>query len=361
MKINKPTFLVNEAQVRANIRNMKLKADKSNAELRPHFKTHQSAEISEWCRQEGISKITVSSMDMAKYFAEHGWNDITIAFPYNPLEHEALNDLASKVHLNVLIVSKEALDHLNQNVKAELGYFIKLDVGTHRTGVEISEEGKIRKIAESKNQKHQFKGVLVHAGHSYQPLTNIEASRIYQDSLRLMRQVKELTNQEDLIFSYGDTPTCSILEDFSEMDELRPGNFVFYDTMQQWFNACSLEEIAVCMACPVVAVHPQRNEIVVYGGGVHLSKDMIMPEGIRSFGTVVEWKGKSWGSLPIGNVVRVSQEHGIIHVSDEVIQSVKIGDVLGVLPVHSCMTADLQGYYVSLSGNRINKFNKSMI
>ncbi|MDQ1351629.1 MAG: hypothetical protein QG657_1934, partial [Acidobacteriota bacterium] len=47
--------------------------------FRPHFKTHQSAQIGQWFREMGVSAITVSSVDMALYFAQHGWTDITIA------------------------------------------------------------------------------------------------------------------------------------------------------------------------------------------------------------------------------------------------------------------------------------------
>ena len=86
---------------------------------------------------------------------------------------------------------------------------------------------------------------------------------------------KYLSQFPDLITSYGDTPSCSLADNFEGFDEIRPGNFVYYDVMQYHIGSCSLDEIAVAVACPVVAIHPERNEVVIYGGAVHFSKEFI--------------------------------------------------------------------------------------
>ena len=80
--ITKPTFLVDEKKCRANIQKIADKAKRNNVEFRAHFKTHQSLAIGRWFKDAGVNKITVSSLDMAKYFASE-WNDITVAFPVN--------------------------------------------------------------------------------------------------------------------------------------------------------------------------------------------------------------------------------------------------------------------------------------
>ena len=63
--------------------------------------------------------------------------------------------------------------------------------------------------------------------------------------------------------------------DCSNFDEIRPGNFAYYDVMQYHIGSCNMDNIAVAVACPVVAVHPQKNELVIYGGAIHLSKEFI--------------------------------------------------------------------------------------
>ncbi|MFY0605564.1 MAG: alanine racemase [Cyclobacteriaceae bacterium] len=361
MKITKPTLIVSKQIARKNIATMQTKAIKNGTVLRPHFKTHQSAEIAQWFREAGIEKATVSSVDMACFFAKAGWKDLTIAFPYNPLEAEAIDRLANQIHLHVTIVSPEALDHLNKHVKAPVGYYLKIDVGTHRTGMLPENIEAIVQASKSKNPNHQLKGLLAHAGHSYQPLTVQEAKDIFDNSMKLLNEIKKELGQPNLSVSYGDTPTCSLLDLFPGVDELRPGNFVFYDTIQAHFGSCELHQVAVCLVCPVVAVHPERNEAVIYGGAVHLSKDHIETKEGKDFGTVVEWKGDGWLPKPKAKLARLSQEHGIISGDRSYIDSLQIGDLVGILPVHSCLAADLQPYYVSLNGQIIDKYNKALL
>lgn len=358
MRITKPTLLINESIARDNIMRMAYKAHQNKIMLRPHFKTHQSADVGRWFLDAGVDKATVSSVDMARYFADAGWKDITIAFPYNPLESEEVEKLAQRIHLNVLIVSKAALDHLNQHVNANLGYFIKVDVGTHRTGIEPHQGEEIKQISESRNPKHVLTGLLAHAGHAYARLDVIRAQQIFDDSMRAFDMVKEAVGRKDLMISYGDTPTCSLLENFPGVNELRPGNFVFYDAMQQSFGSCGMGDIAVCMACPVVSIHPERNEAVVYGGAVHFSKDYVTEGERRHFGKVVRFTREGWRPEPIAEVNRLSQEHGVLRGSSEFIKSLQLGSLVGILPVHSCLTADLQGYYVSLRGKKLKKLNR---
>lgn len=111
------------------------------------------------------------------------------------------------------------------------------------------------------------------------------------------------------------------------------------------------------LACPVTAIHPERNEIVIYGGGVHLSKEFIVDaENIKSFGKVVGIKNNGW-SIPLKStfVSSVSQEHGIIKSTREIIKNIKIGDILGIVPIHSCMTANLAYSYLTINNQIIDK------
>ena len=81
--IQTPTLILNEEQAKKNLMVMGKKASTQNIRFRPHFKTHQSAQIGEWFRDAGVTQITVSSAAMAEYFIENGWKDILIAFPVN--------------------------------------------------------------------------------------------------------------------------------------------------------------------------------------------------------------------------------------------------------------------------------------
>ena len=148
----------------------------------------------------------------------------------------------------------------------------------------------------------------------------------------------------NLMLSYGDTPSCSMAEHCDGLDEIRPGNFVYYDVMQYHLGSCRLEDIAVAVACPVVAIHPERSEMVVYGGAVHLSKEFIDAENdFQLYGYLVHFdKDFRWGKPVNGAYVgSLSQEHGVIQLPERELMTFHPGDLVGILPVHSCLTANL--------------------
>ena len=343
--ISKPTLLIDEEKARLNIWNMVSKAKDDGIQFRPHFKTHQSHEIASWFREAGVEIITVSSLEMAAYFANDGWNNITVAFPVNVLELEAINELAKSINLNLLVESKEVIQMLNKNLVTSVNVFVKVDLGTKRTGIPSENIEEINDLIQSIQdcENLSFMGFLGHAGHSYNCRSKSEILSVHNDCINQLNRLRaEFSNLPNLHMSYGDTPTCSIAESFDSIDELRPGNFVFYDLMQEQIGSCGFEDISVAMACPIVAKHIERNEVVIYGGGVHFSKDRIEKNDQVIYGQVVESAGDKWNA-PINGVllVRVSQEHGIIKAPSEWINSKKVGDIVKILPVHSCMTMDL--------------------
>jgi D-serine deaminase-like pyridoxal phosphate-dependent protein len=110
------------------------------------------------------------------------------------------------------------------------------------------------------------------------------------------------------------------------------------------------------MACPVVAKNEERKEILIYGGGIHFSKDSFLLEnGTTAFGYIVNFTDKGWDAPDKKSYISsLSQEHGIIKASDELFQNTKVGDVIGILPAHSCMTADCMRKMFTLSGEEID-------
>lgn len=351
--IQKPTLIIDKEKCLRNIKRMSEKAKKSNVKFRPHFKTHNSAEVGKWFKKFNINSITVSSVEMALYFAENGWNDITIAFPLNILEIDKINNLAEKITLNLLVENIEGILFLAKNLKYQAGVFIKIDTGYHRTGLEIDdilEIDEIIKICDTyKNIK--LKGFLTHAGHSYHAKSKEEIKNIYKESVAKLNILKKRYHDSKFEISYGDTPSCTLIDDFSAVDEIRPGNFVFYDLMQYQLGVASFDDIAVALACPVVAKHKNRNEIIIYGGAIHFSKEFLLRNDNEKFyGYLVniDFKNKNWKIINKENyLISISQEHGVLKVEDNVFDNINIGDIIGVLPVHSCLTMNLMSDFLT--------------
>lgn len=352
-EITKPSLLLSERIAKTNIQKMADKAKRHHLSFRPHFKTHQSASIGEWFREIGVEKIAVSSIEMAAYFQKHGWKDIAVAFPINLREIDRINALATKCTLSVLVSAEGVSKRLSEMAQHSLGVWLEIDTGYGRSGfpdnglAAILNEIKMIDAAENLH----FKGLLIHNGHSYKCKGQSEIKGVHEASIKRLRILKkelQTAGVSNFEISLGDTPTCAVAENFDGIDEIRPGNFIFYDLTQASIGSCALTDIAVVLACPVVAVYPARNQLVVHGGGVHLSKDSLQSSGHISYGRVVLPTGELWNICPPSAFVSsISQEHGILSMPAEMLQNIQVGDILGILPVHSCMTADLmRGYYL---------------
>jgi len=363
MEISKPTLLIDKDKCIQNIAFMAAKAKHFKLGFRPHFKTHQSAVIGELFRKFGVETITVSSVTMAKYFAENGWNDITIAFPINIREIDEINMLAQRIKLNLLVDNLVTLEFLENNLQSRTDIFIKIDTAYHRAGIlwDNTEEidSLINFLTESK--KLIFKGILTHAGHSYNAKSIEEIKTIHQDTMFKMASVKlKYYNRfPSMIVSIGDTPCCSVCEDFDGIDEIRPGNFVFYDVMQYNMGSCNFDEIAIAVACPVVSTNPSRKELIIYGGSVHFSKESMIDKNKRKiYGLPVQLTGSGWGKpIPDSYVTALSQDHGIIKTNFDFVKTTKPGNIIGILPVHSCLTAHQLQNFHDLNGDVIATMN----
>lgn len=375
-QIEKPTLLLDEEAARRNIARIAEKARNGTTisgggaignggaiRFRPHFKTHQSAAVGEWFRPEGVTAITTSSLDMAVYFAANGWKDITIAFPANLRQARALDALAKQVQLGLLVESVEAVERLADVLTAPVDLWLKVDAGTHRTGLAWDAPDAAAAVAEAVRRVKGFRlrGVLTHAGSTYGARGAEEVCRRYAENTgRLVALHHELEKRGlgPLEISAGDTPAASLCSDLGLVDEIRPGNFVFYDSQQIQVGSCGWRDVAVALACPVVAKHPERGEVVIYGGAVHLSKDFLVEDERRSYGYVCLPEGERWGApLAGGYVSAISQEHGVVRLEQSDLRRVRVGDLLCVLPAHSCLTVTLMKQYLTLDGKILQTMN----
>ena len=367
MDIVRPTLILDKEVCLRNIERMAQKAKAKNLFFRPHFKTHQSAAVGEWFRDAGVTAITVSSVQMAGYFAKNGWNDITIAIPVNTLEINQINSLAKKIKLNLLVENKDALIQLSKFIKSPVGLFIEIDTGHNRTGIMASKTNQIDNLLEiiKQNPVIQFKGFLTHAGHTYKAKTRHEIYNFHFDALLKMRSLKNRYKKDwpDLIVSMGDTPSQSICENFDGVDEIRPGNFVFYDLMQLKLGSCNFEDIAIRLVCPVIAKHGSRNEITIYGGAIHISKDSIINiDGKSLYGQIVIRKGNEKILLDEKNYLcDMSQENGILKITYKDFHLINVGDLVEIIPVHSCLTANLMGSYYTTDGEHLSIIPKDEV
>jgi len=347
-----PFLLLDAIRIRRNAERMSEIARRNNVRLRPHVKTHKCIEVARIQTAEHDGAITVSTLAEARAFGSNGFADITYAVPIEQGKFDqAIEIFNSGVKLNPLTDDAEtakALDAAAGNAGVRFDVFVKIDCGTHRVGVEphAAEAIEIPRLI-SNADNLTFAGILTHAGHSYNAHTKDEilaVARHERDSMvELAERIRGLGIEVPTV-SIGSTPTMSIIDHLDGVDEIRPGNYIFFDAFQATLGSCSFEDTALTVVTAVIHKDQTRKRLVVDAGAVALSKDR-GPIGLDpdcGYGHVLDLDGVETGMRVTG----MSQEHGEIEAAESsVFDRIKVGDRLRILANHSCLTAAQHSHY----------------
>lgn len=349
-----PAFLLDRPTVLRNCARMRDKARESGVGFRPHVKTHKSVEVGRMQHGGATGPITVSTLAEAEAFANDGFRDITYAVPIAPSPEKLARaaSIASRIErLSVLIDSDAALRALEE-FDFTFDVFLKVDCGYHRAGVDPDSPDSVRlALALARSEGVRFQGLLTHAGHSYNARDVEEIRRIAGEESGVLTRFRALLASEglgDAKRSIGSTPTASVVDRFSSCDEVRPGNYVFFDAFQATIGSCRIEDCAVSVLTTVIGSYPERGSILVDAGALALSKDA-GPDHIDphfGYGIVCDDELRP---LPSMRIVALSQEHGRIAAQAHV----PVGTRLRIIPNHSCLTAAMFDRYHVLDRGKV--------
>lgn len=346
-----PILILDEDRCKRNIQRMAERAKKANCVFRPHFKTHQSHTIGRWFRDVGVAGITVSSISMAKYFADDGWDDITIAFPFFPQQISGLRELEKSAKLRLFLNSTKDIELLNRELNNPFKFFIEIDPDYGRSGVSYKNPELIDELIQSskKLEKPEFHGFYIHDGRTYNARNAQEIKDKINPIFDILVDLKRRFPEASI--SLGDTPSASISDRLKELDEMTPGNFVFYDYMQVNIGSCTLDDVALFAILPVGQTFPDSGRTILHGGAVHLAKEFIAPKGEKNYGQIINYSADSVISEADGLfLTALSQEHGTLNG----LPPMK-GGIVWACPIHSCLTANLHLNYFNLEGDIIEK------
>lgn len=350
--IKTPSLILDISRVHRNAERMRQLAGRNSVRLRPHIKTHKCIEVARIQHAGQSGPITVSTLAEARAFAEHGFADITYAVPIERGKFAEVLDISnSGVNLNLLTDDAQTvlgLDEAAGDGGVGFSVFVKIDCGTHRVGVEPLSEDAIRiprLISESNNLN--FAGILTHAGHSYDSRSRDEivaVARHERDSMvELAERLRNLGIDVPTV-SIGSTPTMSVIDNLDLINEIRPGNYIFFDNFQATLGSCDLDDTALTVLTAIIHKDKIRRRIVVDAGAIALSKDR-GPVGLDpgcGYGRVLNLEGIDTGMRVTG----MSQEHGEIDAGGSPeFDRLLVGDRLRILANHSCLTAAQHSHY----------------
>ena len=355
-EIPTPAFLVDLKRFRSNCDRMRRKAADSGVSFRPHVKTHKTLEGARIQFGGKAGPITVSTLAEAEFYAAAGFNDITYAVPIDGAKLERAAALASRVRsLNLLFDHVQALEAIEEFARAR-GFipqlFLKVDSGAHRAGIDPTRPDGLELAYRAHESKFvRLVGLLTHAGHSYVQTEMGEIRQVAIEEAAVLSRMRQDLGLFDLARSIGSTPTASVVDRFPDAEEVRPGNYVFYDAHQAAIGSCSIEDCAATVLVTVIGIYPEHSKIIVDGGALAFSRD---PGPVHivdcGYGIVCSPDLKP---LP-ARFFSMSQEHGQIHLAGKVAPgAIRIGSRLRVIPNHSCLTAAMFDRYYVVERNSV--------
>jgi len=358
--IKTPSLLLDVGRVRRNAERMSARVRRLGASLRPHVKTHKCIEVARLQTGGPSGAVTVSTLAEARAFAAHGLKDITYAVPIEPGKFREALELARLCDRLALITDDlevpPLLDEAARRAGLTLELFLKVDCGYHRCGVEPERPEALeipRRIDAARNLR--FAGILTHAGHSYHARSRAELLGIAAHERDLMAGFAARLRADGIevpTVSVGSTPTVTQVEHLEGVDEVRPGNYIFFDAFQATLGCCSFDDCALTVLASVVHRDRLRRRIVIDAGAVALSKDRgpVEFDPGCGYGRVLDLEGADLG-LRVGSL---SQEHGEVLVEDErLLDGLRVGTRLRLLANHSCLTAAQHEHYHVLEGGRV--------
>ncbi len=389
MEITTPVLVVDQARLDRNLRDMAGSAAGRGTRLRPHAKTHKTAEIGRRQLDLGAVGLTVATIGEAEHFAGAGMTDLFIAYPLWPSAARLvrIEALAERIRLRLAVESTEAaagLARLSRLPKPP-EILIEVDSGHHRTGVGPEQVGEVA-IGVARAGL-PVAGVFTFPGHSYAPggraqaaqdeaaalaaasvalraagIEAVAASRAGRggaedagqhgdadsprqdsgaasagrhssadsprqnnDAEQHSADARACTGAER---SGGSTPTAALRAE-PPLTELRPGVYVFNDAQQLELGVCGGDQIALAAAATVVSRH-ESSRFVLDAGSKVLGADR--QPWSTGFGRLLNW--------PEARIVAISEHHATV-VLPPGSAAPELGDIVAVVPNHVCTAVNL--------------------
>lgn len=376
-----PSLLVDKARMDANLQLMQDKADKNRVALRPHTKTHKSVVLAHQQIELGARGLTVAKVGEAEVFAEHGFDDIRLAYIVVGEEKYArLLALMNRARISFCVDTEESARDASAFFAASgvsVEVLIEVDTGYGRCGVRWDREESIaftKWVSELPGLK--LTGILTHAGNAYagpmlegetleaslKRVSTEERDRMLDFAIALHKAgVKEAApntghdTRHRFEISIGSTPSMKYFSNQEKegftVTEIRPGNYLFNDAIQQALSVARWQDCALTVQATVISKHRNANGserlFLDAGRKVFTSDAGFQTNG---FGAIV-YNAKTMTPLPHATITGLSEEHGWVSVPGG--STLEVGNRVRVVPNHACVVINNQDQFYLIDGSEV--------
>jgi len=330
-----PYLQVDLEVLEGNLAEMASFASDRGLALRPHAKTHKTAEIAGRQLQSGAVGLTVATVAEAEVFAASGVADLFLAYPLwvDAAKGERLRALTENARLTVGIDSPESARALAAQLPGA-SVLVEVDSGQHRSGIAAARAGALAESA--RRAGLDVRGVFTFPGHSYAPDAMKDVAA--QESRALAAATASLREHgvEPQVVSGGSTPSAH-QADASVLSEVRPGVYVFNDAQQWELGVVSPERIALTAVGTVVS---------------HAGGRVVLDTGSKVLGADRAAYASGFGRLldhPDARIPLQAEHHAVVEWPHDELPA--RGSRLRVVPNHVCVAVNLVDELVVVRGS----------
>lgn len=359
-----PSCVIDSTKLRHNIERAKAKAAALHVGWRPHLKTHKSIDIARLQMSSPEGPATVSTLAEARYFAQNGVKDIIYAVGIAPQKLSAVAAIRRETgcDLKIILDSVEAAKLVSEFCRREgvlIPVLLEIDTDGHRSGLV---PGALEIVATARALTHGalFKGVLTHAGDSYECKTHeaiVAAAQSERSGIvKAANDLRDAGFAVDIV-SVGSSPTLMCSQSEVGVTEIRAGVCALFDLFMSNVGICRINDIAVSVLTTVIGRKTDKRRVITDSGFLAMSRDRgtARQKTDYGYGLVCDVNGEPLDSGRI-LLTGTNQEHGIITLpaDSSLAQSdFPIGRRLRVLPNHACPTAAPYAHLLLVENGKI--------
>jgi D-serine deaminase-like pyridoxal phosphate-dependent protein len=341
--IPSPALLFFRSRIEHNLRLM-LKIAGDPNRLRPHVKTHKTAEIIAMQLKLGITRFKAATIAETEMCAAVGATDVLLAMPCVGINAHRLAELALKFPDTQFSSIADDMDTVRflasaaQQHNVTLGVYLELDCGMSRTGIFPGDEAAILAHAMKDTPRLQFRGLHAYDGHIHDDSLDVRRERcnaafepVLQFRCRLQGEgiiVKELVA--------GGSPTFGIHATYPDRT-LSPGTTVLWDFGYGDKYPADLPFQPAAMLLARVISKPGKNRITL-----DLGHKSVAPENPHPRVRFEE--------LPDAVALMQSEEHLVLETDRA--HEFTIGQALHGLQRHVCPTVSMHGEAYVIEGGQ---------
>ncbi len=247
--LNTPALVVDLDVLAHNIQTMSVFAAEHGLTLRPHAKTHKSADIARMQIAAGAAGVCCAKMGEAEAMANGEIDSILITSPVVPAPAiERLIALNQRIgDLRVVVDNPANVEALASAATAErpLQVLVDIDPGIRRTGVASPEAALALAKQITAAPSLRFLGVQFYCGreqHIEAWADRLEATKKRTTYLKGIVDQLDAAGLPPKVITGGGTGTHRMDAEFGVLNELQVGSYVFMDRQ---YNDCALTENGV--------------------------------------------------------------------------------------------------------------------